>query len=151
MASLLAAASQDPTALFRAHALHKSGHAWVAAIVRLKRPLHDRGSPKKEMRAGSAQQPLSIGARRAASQGANVTILTKRAGPVHTCGQTCGWHSLKKLMNSLNSPVFMAVSRLFSPLFHDSGVRRKALKNHEKQPVDKCLTPWVKTAGEPLH
>ena len=61
MAPLLAAASQDPTALFRAHALHKSVHAFAAAIVRLIRPLHNVPSGEKVLlHTLGGRQPLII-------------------------------------------------------------------------------------------
>jgi hypothetical protein len=61
MASLLAAASQDLTALLRAHSLAKSVHALAAAIVRLIRPLHNVPSGEKVLpHTLGGRQPLII-------------------------------------------------------------------------------------------
>ena len=61
MAPLLAAASQHPTALFRAHPFAKSVHAFAAAIVRLIRPLHNVPSGEKVLsHTLGGRQPLII-------------------------------------------------------------------------------------------
>ncbi len=61
MAPLLAAASQDLTALLRAHPLAKSVHAFAAAIVRLIRPLHNVPSGEKVLpHTLGGRQPLII-------------------------------------------------------------------------------------------
>jgi Calcineurin-like phosphoesterase len=61
MAPLLAAASQHPTTLFRAHPFAKSVHAFAAAIVRLIRPLHNVPSGEKVLsHTLGGRQPLII-------------------------------------------------------------------------------------------
>ena len=61
MASLLAAASQDLTALLRAHSLAKYVHAFAAAIMRLIRPLHNVPSGEKVLpHTLGGRQPLII-------------------------------------------------------------------------------------------